>query len=78
VNSDLKEKFLDILPSHLTLVLLRFRCMNHKLPVESGRFCYILVTRELSVTYAILAHLVMNIITYLIVNSLILIEKIYY
>jgi hypothetical protein len=40
VNSDLK-KFLDILPSHLGLVLLRFRCMNHKLPTESGKFCNI-------------------------------------
>ncbi|XP_060563724.1 uncharacterized protein LOC132723080 [Ruditapes philippinarum] len=41
------EKFLDILPSHLALVRLRFRCMNHKMPIESGRFCNI--PRELRV-----------------------------
>lgn len=32
------EQYFDILPTHLANVLFRFRCMNHKLPIEKGRF----------------------------------------
>ena len=32
------EYYLDCLPRNLALSLLRFRIMNHKLPIEKGRF----------------------------------------
>lgn len=32
------EQYLDILPPNLANILLRFRCTNHKLPIEEGRF----------------------------------------
>ena len=41
------EKYLDILPTHLAKHLFHFRCMNHKLPVEKGRFSNI--PRELRI-----------------------------
>ena len=32
------ENYLDILPMHLAKFLCKFRCCNHKLPIEEGRF----------------------------------------
>ena len=32
------EYYLDCLPKNLALSVLKFRIMNHKLPIENGRF----------------------------------------
>ena len=32
------EKYLNIIPSDLSNILCKFRCINHKLPIEKGRF----------------------------------------
>ena len=32
------EDYLDFLPKHLSLYLLKFRLMNHKFPIETGRY----------------------------------------
>lgn len=32
------ENYLNILPSDLRIALSKFRCVNHKLPIEKGRF----------------------------------------
>jgi hypothetical protein len=32
------EKYFNILPSDLAIAFFKFRCMNHKMPIETGRY----------------------------------------
>ena len=32
------EKYFNLLPSHLSNILCKFRCCNHKMPIETGRY----------------------------------------